>query len=456
MSPSYRNHKNKGLEEFISVDRKPNGAVYFSYRMPNGKKKSIRRPAGASDDAYRIHANQLARKLNHQLGRDKSEEDAQAILNSYVLANDGRSKTDALIPEILERFKKEYLPTKRLSVSTLEEKLRICRVYAALWPNLSLYDLNLRLLTQQLDSLAPSAYIKHRGVWNDIFKYTISKGMPVENLALKTLVKPMGRKMRKRLTLAGYRGIYAAAPSWLQRAMKLGLMTLQRRSDLVELTFDDIYEANLYPDYEVRFKTTKKGAELILFDLVGYNWIHPMRQDVTLVAKTSHRKATQEAIELNRLHGVTGNRHLIVIQDKTAKHGAKACLDIELTAEMEALISECTASEIHSPFLVHYKPEKLTEKTRAAKGHWSAVTAGYVSRAFSGIRDTLPEFQAMTEAERPTWHELRSLGGDLYLQQGFDKAFVNMLMGHTSEKMTQKYLNGHRVEFSAAKAGLKI
>ncbi len=454
MAPSYRDSTNRGLEEYVSVDTKANGVVYYSYRLPNGKKKSIKRPLGANDATYKKHANQLARKISAHLGRDNSEAEAQAMLNEYLMASDGLDKSKAVIPEILKLFKSEFLPQRRHAKSTLAEKHRFCRYYTDMWPALSIYDLSLAKLTGHLDTLSDAAYIKHRGFWIDVFKYSISKGFNIENMGSKTLPRTQGRTKRKRLKLEWYQQIHAAAPDYMQRAMDFALLTLQRRGDLVEIMKSDIYPPNLLPDYEIRFTQTPEGAEEVIFELLGYYWTHPQTLERTLVSKQAVRKANDAANELNRQHGLTGMRQLVIIQNKTIKHGDKACIVIDLDHDMEEVISRCMATAIPSPNLLHFKPKRFTTSKHK---HWTAMHDKFLSKAFASARDSLPFFQNMKDEEMPTFHEIRGLGAKLY-EDKFGKVkgkqIANMLMGHTSDKMTDHYLDGHRIEFT--KAGVNI
>ncbi len=452
----YRDKRNRGLEDFIITDRKANGVLYYQYKLPSGSKKSLPRPKGANDSAYKTHANKMARILNDKFNRGSAQSDANAILNDFVLANDNLDRTQTLIPALIQRYRDEYLPTRRLGKNTLVSKHQLCNAISKIWATTSIYDLDLTLLSKHLDTLTPNPYNVHRTFLISLFAFAKSKGLKIENVASNTLKKLPPRKKRQRLSIEGFNAIYEAAAPWLQRAMKLGIMTLQRRSDLVGLTQDDIYEPNLYPDYAIRFSNTSEGAEIINFDLTGLFWIHPVTGLKTLVAKTSFRKAREAAIELNTKHNLSGPRHLIVIQCKTAKHGAKGCLDIALTDELETVIHETLTSGLISPYLINCKPKKMDARALKNKLHWSAVTRAYLTNSFSRIRDTLPLFENMDMSTRPSWHELRALGGDMYLKQGEDKTFVNMLMGHTKDAMTQKYLDGHRVEFTSAAAGLNL
>jgi len=61
----------------------------------------------------------------------------------------------------------------------------------------------------------------------------------------------------------------------------------------------------------------------------------------------------------------------------------------------------------------------------------------------------------MPAAQRPTFYEICDLGGFLYLEQGFSKEYVNLLMGHTSQKMTDEYTDQHQ-NWTECEASLKL
>ena len=84
-----------------------------------------------------------------------------------------------------------------------------------------------------------------------------------------------------------------------------------------------------------------------------------------------------------------------------------------------------------------------------------------ISKQFAKARDKVPEIAALPPKNRPSFHEIRALGGYLYTQMaGHDEQFVKMLkgesvgttpddpfvqslMGHTQMKMTRHYLDRH-------------
>lgn len=83
------------------------------------------------------------------------------------------------------------------------------------------------------------------------------------------------------------------------------------------------------------------------------------------------------------------------------------------------------------------------------------ITPDHLSKTFSQVRDSLGIFQHMDKRERPTFHEIRGLGGKLYLDAGYSDDYVNKLMGHTTQKMTDHYTDPHQ-EWTEVRADLSI
>ena len=108
----------------------------------------------------------------------------------------------------------------------------------------------------------------------------------------------------------------------------------------------------------------------------------------------------------------------------------------------EAFIS-CLNSNINCPYLVHYRPKRITQKQRSSKLHPFCVTDDYLTKQFAYYRDKSKTYQHIPTANRPKFHSLRGFGAQLYEQQGFDKSYIQLLTGHASEKMLDVYLAEH-------------
>lgn len=78
-----------------------------------------------------------------------------------------------------------------------------------------------------------------------------------------------------------------------------------------------------------------------------------------------------------------------------------------------------------------------------------------LTKTFARVRDACKVFKKIPIAERPTFHEIRGLGGAQYLAQGYSQEYVNLLMGHTTMKMTKDYTDQHG-NWTECKAELKL
>ncbi|MNO89773.1 hypothetical protein D3C76_812660 [compost metagenome] len=90
-------------------------------------------------------------------------------------------------------------------------------------------------MASYLDQFQNNAYTKHRTLWVQIFDFAVAKGLAERNSAELTLVKQEAEKVRQRHTYEGVQKILFASttPDWLKRAIRLALLSLQRREDLV-------------------------------------------------------------------------------------------------------------------------------------------------------------------------------------------------------------------------------
>ncbi|SEG22044.1 phage integrase Arm DNA-binding domain-containing protein [Marinobacterium lutimaris] len=331
----------------------------------------------------------------HGMGKDKSAANAAARkLNAMLLKpNDHVSRvmaTDAVLFSVLvTRYRNEYLPTKKLKQTTMDETgYRLNRLNKDLG-HLQVCDMSIRQLAEYLDdSFKNNAYTKHRGLLSDIFKFGITKGLAESNLAEETLAKAADEKERLPLSKKWFDQIYANADEWLQVAMDFALISLQRRSDVCAARFEDI-----------------EG---------GY---------------------------------------LKLVQQKTEKFGVRAHLRIEIGPSLEKVFKRSRASGIASPYIIHRRPKRIRESKDTT--HWSQVRPEIFSKEFAKARDKVPEIAKLPAAKRPTVHEIRALGGHLYLEAGFSEEYVQTLMGHSTAAMTADYTDRH-LEWTTCGAGLKI
>lgn len=359
----------------------PNGK-YFQYRNPiTGKKTSINKPlAEAIRLAKAANAKLLPMLADHSLLEMITGEEAMKVR------------------KLIDRFETEWLPERSLATSTLEEiRIKLERYRKDLGEKL-IGQMDVLAMAEYLDQFTNNAYTKHRGLMIQIWDFAVAKGLADRNVAEMTIRKREKAKVRQRHTVEGVTAMLEAktTPDWLKRAIRLALLSLQRREDIV----------------------------------------------------TWERSAVD--LETNIIRISTG---------KTQNYAVPIHLEIEMGADLRQVVTECLAVPIISPFLICYRPARRRRDQMDAKAHWSAVTEDYLTKHFRIARDKCNAYNDIPADARPTFHELRALGAWLYQQQGIDQAYIQALMGHATEEMTEYYQEGHEKKgpaYQRVQAGLKL
>lgn len=372
-----------------------------------GRKRS-RKSQGLEPNLYQdkhsfIYRNPITGKRTRV---NRSLADANALArkaNSRLMRSDELSllakmtnSESAIFGDICDRFYADIVENSNNKQGTKENKQYIINRFKKDLAKQPIDAFSVKQLSEYLEAgFSNDSYIKHRALLIDVFKYAKARGLyEGENPAAATLEKTAGKKVRKRHSWEGIQKIIKGAEPWLQRAIKVALYTLQRREDLVEIRKDQIQG-----DY-IFLKQNKTEGEQ--FDKTVY-------------------------------------------------------LKIRMGDELKQVIKECLSSPIPSPYLIHYKPKRIYRENIKHKDHWTCVTPDYLTKQFAKVRNQVKAYPKMTAAEQPTFHELRAFGSWVYEHRaGFDHDYVQMLMGHTSGKMTSEYQEGHEIKYQLVEAGLAL
>lgn len=147
---------------------------------------------------------------------------------------------------------------------------------------------------------------------------------------------------------------------------------------------------------------------------------------------------------------------LFVDQQKVEGYGT-GHIRIGIGAELRDVIGRCR-DDVACPFLIHRKPEKRRRDYMERKAHPFQVAPEMLTRTFKELRDKANVGANLAAAQRPTFHEIRALGGDLYREAGWSEEAIQRLMGHSTPKMTRTYLDrrGAEVRYVDAEAGLAV
>ena len=316
---------------------------------------------------------------------------------------------DKLFNHAIKRYEEEYLPTKNLATKTLKEtKSRLSKLKDDLGIRVT-KEMEVEDIANYLDdNFFNTQYVKYRTTLIDVFKFALTKGLARDNPALPTLPRSTKRndpKQRERLTLEGYEAVYDSAEQWLKNAMDLSLLTLQSREEICGLR--------------------KKPKSKNIYYTDPPEWV-----------QSEHPQWLDELEE----------GHIYIIRGKTAKSTDRAFIRIKISdiEGLQAVISRCNDG-IVSPYLIHRSPEK---RRLGKKKHWTQVLPDYLTSCFAKSRKKSGYYSHLEARQCPTYHEIRSTGGDRYLGLGYSKEFVNFLYGHTTMEMSNYYLSGHRINWT--------
>lgn len=125
-------------------------------------------------------------------------------------------------------------------------------------------------------------------------------------------------------------------------------------------------------------------------------------------------------------------------------------LKIRVGDELGALLSQARDAVL-SPYVVHRLPDRArpSDKRAAARKHHTQVMPEQLTRAFQDAR----EAAGVGSIHPPSFHEIRSLGGALLNESGWEIERVQGLMGHSSTSMTEHYLDGHDTAWQEVQTG---
>lgn len=382
MAPKRRTRKNSDLTGTnIKAIKRPHGFDYY-YKMPDGRLVGLKDSNGVW--ATREEAIEAALMLNQHLRRSgnivgaiiepRTGKPAKAVDNFNTIL-------DLILKLDAKPLKKnvDKLASGRVD-RTLEEKLYKVKKYREQWGEKSISSFTTKDIADFLDQQDPHPYIKHRALLKGIFNFAIQRGFLEKNPVDATELKEEPKRLSERHTIEGIKKIYEASPDWLKRAIKLALLTLQRREDLVLLTWKDV-------------------------DL--------------------------------------DSRKITIHQGKSEGYDTPVYITIAMGDDLYNVIKECLNSGIHCPYVLHYRPTRTSTKKLKSKSHPFAITPNHLTKSFAKVRDDCGAYAEMDIKVRPSLHDLRALGSYLYQQAGFAESYIQSLDGHTTWEMTKRYIEGH-------------
>lgn len=330
----------------------------------------------------------------HHLNQSRMKEPVQALVQRVEQnKSTWADHLDWFIEEVLKKWRSKT--GKPMGEDSLYIRtLYIEKMKEFFGPSANTGTITRARVSEFLEQQTDKQFNRYRGLMENIFRHAISRGFRDDNPVV-AIIEKQTQKDRQRLPREAFDKIRTAAEPWLQRAMDLALWSLQRREDLTLLRLEENW----------------KGGKLY------------------------------------------------VRQGKVEGHGT-GLLAITPGPHLRAAIIAClNAPDRNScPFLLYRIPKKKKSK-RSKHEEWREhpyqIDPDVMSREFSRIRDELKLFEHLTYKQRPTLHEIKGLGGDVYRTElKWSNEQIQALMGHTEVDTTEDfYLSGHGDRWQEVQAG---
>jgi len=166
--------------------------------------------------------------------------------------------------------------------------------------------------------------------------------------------------------------------------------------------------------------TIKKTVEIKRqrLTLDGFNTI---KQHAPHLATKRHGLGFLVSLQWENIHD-----GFIWIQQQKVDKWSVGKIKIPTTPEIVAILIKC---ENPTEFVISYNEKP--------------VTGDYLSKAFLKARNASNYFTEMNDP--PSFHEIRALSSFIQKKAGIETSKTQVLLGHTSEKMTEHYQERHEV-----------
>ncbi len=198
--------------------------------------------------------------LRKGIGKDKAKAIIQARAANAALANMAQSslsdwvsgKSEHTLAKWVPIYKEMWIEKTEPASSTLRNATGyLTRIENSEFAWMGLKDVGTAHIAKFLtdvekESGAPTAILVRTRI-QDVFRMAETQGMiDAGKNPVTATYTPDRTVKRERLSLEQFHAIHKLAPTWLQRAMYLALLTAQRRDDIASFKFSDYREGYLY------------------------------------------------------------------------------------------------------------------------------------------------------------------------------------------------------------------
>ncbi len=193
--------------------------------------------------------------------------------------------------------------------------------------------------------------------------------------------------------------------------------------------------------FKKQIKVKRKRLSIEQYDAIRAKAPDWLQNAMDLGLYTLQRREDIAALKWSQIH----DGAIWVQQQKVERHGT-GNLKISITPDMQKVLDRCASDGIKSDYVIHRQPVRRIH----AKGRddFTAVLPDLITSSFGKARKATKLFDDYGRGIAPSFHEIRSLGSKRYEDAGTDKRLIQALLGHTTEKMTDVYLDRYDTKWS--------
>ncbi len=187
------------------------------------------------------------------VGRDREKAIERAEKLNALAELHKRGDIGNGVEAVVDRYIRDRFPHMPWNDDTRTNHLYRLRRFKKDFAGRDLRNIKRQELTEWMDHQRTGyGYMKYRHAMVSLWAWAVSEGILNYNEADATLVRSksrklaVNRKLRTRLEVEEFWQIHDTAPAWLQRAMRLSLVTLQARAEIVSMRLSDARDGYLY------------------------------------------------------------------------------------------------------------------------------------------------------------------------------------------------------------------
>ncbi|GDX06679.1 phage integrase Arm DNA-binding domain-containing protein [Buttiauxella sp. A111] len=247
MAARPRKHNISTPNLYCKLDKR-NSKTYWQYRHPI---TGVFVGFGTDEDAAKSAAEEMNRILSEQ------ENTQSYLLVDMAIKAQAKREPGVRVKNWVNRYmlvQQDRMDNGEIRKPTYKSRKNCSNTLSLRMPNLRLQDVDTKMLATIIDEYKAAGKVRMaqllRAVWIDVFKEAQHAGeVPAGYNPALAVRNPKNKVSRSRLTFEQWQKIYDHASGlapFAQNSMLLALVTGQRRGDLVEMKFSDVWDGYLH------------------------------------------------------------------------------------------------------------------------------------------------------------------------------------------------------------------